>query len=163
MKLLDNKKHGKVGDVVRDNLLEGSKVSMISATFSIFAFSELRKELSKINELRLILTSAESDAKPFINLLGGEFERRYRNRLDSKKIAQECSSWIKKKANIQSLLVPNSLGSNLTHIENNDSSVSIQGGSSFTATGLGFTESDTFDMNTCLENYPNRLIQLKWA
>ncbi|AYF43707.1 helicase [Halobacteriovorax sp. BALOs_7] len=162
MKLLDNKKHGKVGDVVKENLLEGSKVSMISASFSIFAFWELRKELSKINDLRLILTSLKDKTDGQINLLGGEFERRYRNRLDSKKIAKECASWIKKKAIIHSLLMPNSLGSNLTHIENNDKSISIQGGSSFTATGLGFTESDTFDMNTCLENNESTKDLLNW-
>lgn len=160
MKLLDNKKHGKVGDLLRESLKENSKISMISASFSIFAFWELKKELSKIDGLRLILAASADTCQ--INLCGGVFERRYRNRLDTKKVAKECASWMESKATVHALLGSNSLGSNYTHVENKGNSLSIQGSSSFTATGLGFTESDSFEMNTCLENNESTDDLLQW-
>lgn len=48
MKLLDNKKTGKVGDVVRESLGKGTKLSVLSGLFSIYAFETLKKELSKL-------------------------------------------------------------------------------------------------------------------
>ena len=53
IKTLDNKLN-KVGDELKVNIEKGSKISIISSYFSIYAFKELKKELSKINELRFI-------------------------------------------------------------------------------------------------------------
>jgi hypothetical protein len=47
-KMLDNKSNGTVSDELKANLQGGSKLSVISAYFTIYAFNELRKELSKI-------------------------------------------------------------------------------------------------------------------
>ncbi|MDF2883024.1 MAG: hypothetical protein K0R54_3581 [Clostridiaceae bacterium] len=55
MKVLDNKLH-KVGDELKENITKGSKVSIIASYFFIYAFKELKKELSKIEELRFIFT-----------------------------------------------------------------------------------------------------------
>ena len=56
MKLIDN-----VNQTLREDLSEemksGSKVSISAACFSIYAFSELKKELSSVKELRFIFTS----------------------------------------------------------------------------------------------------------
>ena len=56
MKLIDN-----VNQTLRDDLSEeikaGSKLSIAAACFSIYAFSELQKELKKVDELRFIFTS----------------------------------------------------------------------------------------------------------
>lgn len=54
MKTLDNKIN-KVGDELKANFEKGSKMSIISSYFSIYAFKELKKELSKVDELRFIL------------------------------------------------------------------------------------------------------------
>ena len=55
--LIDNKKNGKVGDILKQNIKDGSKLSVISGYFTIYAFWELKKELNKIKELRLLFTS----------------------------------------------------------------------------------------------------------
>ena len=47
-KIIDNKLNGKVVEELRDSLKKGSKLSIISAYFTIYAFAELKKELSKI-------------------------------------------------------------------------------------------------------------------
>ena len=46
MEILDNKKDKKVGEVLRKNIKEDAKLSILSAYFTIYAYSELKKELS---------------------------------------------------------------------------------------------------------------------
>lgn len=93
-------------------LRSGSKVSMAAASFSIYAFEALQKELEQIDELRFIFTSPtfnkEREKKqkrefyiPKLNrertLYGSDFEIKLRNNLTQKAIAKECSEWIRQK------------------------------------------------------------------
>ena len=105
-----------VSKTLRDDLSaeikKDSKVSVAAACFSIYAFQELKKQLSEIDELRFIFTSptfiAEKTKKekrefyiPRLNrersLYGTEFEIKLRNEMTQKAIAKECADWIKKK------------------------------------------------------------------
>ena len=54
MQILDNKIQGRVIDKLRENIKSGTKLSIISAYFTIYAFEELKKELEKIESLRLL-------------------------------------------------------------------------------------------------------------
>ena len=47
----------KVIDDLKNKLAQGSKVSIAAASFSIYAYQALEKELSQIDELRFIYTS----------------------------------------------------------------------------------------------------------
>ena len=91
---------------------KGSKLSIAAACFSIYAFQELKKQLTSIDELRFIFTSptfvAEKTKKekrefyiPRLNrersLYGTEFEIKLRNEMTQKAIAKECADWIKEK------------------------------------------------------------------
>ena len=96
---------------------QGSKVSIAAACFSIYAFQELKTQLSQIDELRFIFTSptfvtekAKKERREFYiprltrerNLYGTEFEVKLRNELTQKAIAKECAEWIKKKVTFKS-------------------------------------------------------------
>lgn len=95
----------------------GSKLSIAAACFSIYAFQELKKQLSDIDELRFIFTSptfitekAKKEKREFYiprlnrerSLYGTEFEIKLRNELTQKAIAKECAEWIKKKVTFKS-------------------------------------------------------------
>ena len=95
----------------------GSKLSIAAACFSIYAFQELKKQLTSIEELRFIFTSptfvTEKTKKekrefyiPRLNrersLYGTEFEIKLRNELTQKAIAKECADWIKDKVTFKS-------------------------------------------------------------
>ncbi len=54
-KVLDNKKY-RVVDELKEGLNKGSRLSVISAYFTIYAYAELKKELSKIDNMRFIFT-----------------------------------------------------------------------------------------------------------
>ena len=111
MELINN-----VNKTLRDDLQveirKDSKISIAAATFSIYAFQELKKELKGVEQLRFIFTSptftTEKAAKekrefyiPRLNrersLYGTEFEVKLRNELSQKAIAKECADWIRKK------------------------------------------------------------------
>lgn len=96
---------------------QGSKISIAAACFSIYAFQELKTQLSQIDELRFIFTSptfvtekAKKERREFYiprltrerNLYGTEFEVKLRNELTQKAIAKECAERIKKKVTFKS-------------------------------------------------------------
>ncbi len=91
----------------------GSRVSIAAASFSIYAFQELKGQLRDIDELRFIFTSpsfitekADKQRREFYiprlnrerDLFGSEFEIKLRNELSLKAVAKECAEWIRQKA-----------------------------------------------------------------
>ena len=112
MELIDNK-NKTLRDDLSVEIKHGSKLSIAAACFSIYAFQELKKELSGVEELRFIFTSptfttekAPKEKREFYiprlnrerSLYGTEFEVKLRNELTRKAIAKECAEWIRKKA-----------------------------------------------------------------
>lgn len=161
--MLDNKKNGNVGDELKQHIKDGSKLSVVSAYFTIYAYKELQKELKKVDKMRFVFTepsfikSKEELVRQFyINkdsekkLSGNEFEIKMRNELNQSSIARECAQWLKEKVEIKSLKKTNSAQQRLIHVENSDVNLSINGTVDFSADGLGFTSSDRNDMNACI-------------
>lgn len=128
-------------DDLSSEIKSGSKVSIATACFSIYAFQELKKQLSQIEELRFIFTSptfvtekADKERREFYiprlnrerSLYGTEFEIKLRNELTQKAIARECAEWIKRKVTFKS----------------NISDKSIQG--QIVVDGVGYTPINNF-------------------
>lgn len=120
---------------------QGSKVSIAAACFSIYAFQELKEQLSQIEQLRFIFTSptfvtekAKKERREFYiprltrerSLYGTEFEVKLRNELTQKAIARECAEWIRQKVTFKS----------------NVSDKSIQG--QIVVDGVGYTPINNF-------------------
>lgn len=114
---LINNINERVVDDLKVRLSLGSRVSVAAASFSIYAFEALKKELENISELRFIFTSPafikektkKGKREYYIpklnrerNLYGTEFEVRLRNQLSQKAIARECAEWIRKKVKFRS-------------------------------------------------------------
>jgi ERCC4-related helicase len=161
-KVLDNKGNGTVVDELLEGINIGSKLSVISAYFTIYAYAELKKELSKIDGMRFLFTEPtfikSNDElireyyiarNPERKISGNEFEIKLRNELGQAHIAKECAEWVKEKAKFKSLKRPNPAQQRLIHIENDGIDVAINGSVDFTTDGLGITNSHRFDMNTC--------------
>lgn len=116
LKLINNISE-RVVDDLKVRMSNGSRVSIAAASFSIYAFEALKKELEKVELLRFIFTSptfvSECGSKEkrefFIpklnrerNLYGTDFEIRLRNKLSQKAIAKECADWIRRKVQFKS-------------------------------------------------------------
>lgn len=159
-KIIDNKNNGKVIDELKENLEKSSKISIISAYFTIYAYQELKKELSKIDSLRFLFTEQNFKKQDeellrqyYISkkissntLFGNEFEIKLRNELNQTNIARECAEWLKNKAEIKSLKFPNPAQPRLIHIDNpTKENVAISGTVDFTTDALGVTPSNRID------------------
>ncbi len=164
--LLDNKKNGKVGDTLRDNLQAGSSLAIITGLFSIYGFDALKKELNRVDQVRLLFSkiqNVQGDSLHLQGLNGDPFERRFKNQLNQHQIAKECAEWLSKKAEIKRVSNPYSVNQNLFHVQKTQgSALAIQGSSNFTTSGLGFSESDKYDMNLCLTETESTTALLEW-
>ena len=138
-------------DDLKVMLRQGSKVSMAAASFSIYAFEALQKELEKVDELRFIFTSPtfnKEQAKkqkrefyiPKLNrertLYGSDFEIKLRNNLTQRAIAKECADWIRQKVrfktNVSQMSMPGFL-----NVKNEGDLYTYMPFNEFTTTELG--------------------------
>ncbi|APQ73203.1 helicase-related protein [Clostridium botulinum] len=167
-KILDNKQFGKVGKELKDSIKSHSKLSIISAYFTIFAYKELGRELKKVDKIRFLFTEPTFvkkdkelvrtyfiDKSPEHKISGNEFEIKMRNEMNQASIAKECAHWIKNKVEFKSLIKPNPAQQRLIYIENKEDNISINGTVDFTTDGLGFSPSNRMDMNTCIYGKEN--------
>lgn len=107
----------KLGDDLKRTIGSGTKLSIASAYFSIYAYEALKNELEQVEELRFIFTSPTfivdklgKEKREFYipklhrekSLYGTEFEVRLKNELTLKAIAKECSQWLRAKASFKS-------------------------------------------------------------
>lgn len=116
MEFIDNI-NKKLGEDLKKEIKSGSRLSIATACFSIYAFEELKKELENIKELRFVFTSpsfitekTKKENKEFYiprlnrekSLTGTDFEIKLRNELSQKAIARECADWIRSKVSFKS-------------------------------------------------------------
>ena len=156
-KLIDNKQYGRVGDVLKRNIKENSKLSITASYFTLYAFQELKEELSKIDSLRFIYTEptfVKNDNKNIMKkikenenkLFGVEEELKGRCTLNQSYIARELAKWLKKKVEIKTLKNTKMNGA-LCHIDSGGKSVSITGATSLSGPSLGYINSNPMYLN----------------
>ena len=164
--ILDNRTQGKVIDKLKEDLKSGTKVSIISAYFTIFAYQELRKELNKIDSLRLLFSMPTFvENKKDINrefklsgsyesgLAGDRYEMKLKNELKQSEIAKECAEWIRKKVEVRAYDEEHALPQKMYVMEQNEGEDSyIFGSSDFTSSGLGVVSSNKSEMNTYMKD-----------
>lgn len=166
MQLLDNKVQGRVVDKLRENIKSGTKLSIISAYFTIYAYEELRKELEKIESLRLLFSEPTFvKNKKDINrefklsgsyergLAGDRYEMKLKNELKQSEIAKECANWIREKVEVRAYDEEYPLPQKMYLMENKkDESACIFGSSDFTSGGLGLVPSKKLEVNTYIKD-----------
>jgi len=92
MRLIKNTGNDRVIDELRTALVADASLDVAASSLSLFAFSELRELLGKLNHCRMILpTFSDNDS----SLLGSDADRPFRNQLQSRWLARQCSDWIK--------------------------------------------------------------------
>lgn len=170
MKLIDNITH-RLGDDFKEHIKKGSQLSIAAASFSIYAFKALKKELQGIAELRFIFTSPTFIEEQFqkvsrqfyiphiireADLCGGEFELRLMNQLNQRAIAKECSKWVKEKVTFKTNSLNNQPLNGLICLNNNaNEAYAYTNVNSFTTADLGFTHKKGFPTLIQRLDYPN--------
>lgn len=150
--IIDNKQAGIVGDVLKNNIKKGSKISIAAAHFTLYAFAELKNELSNVDEFRFVFTEPFLDENNNKRIYGVKEEQNYRSELTQSYIAQKVVNWLKKKAKIKTI-VNQRIEGGLYHVQNKDGSqVGLVGGAPFSSPGLGFSNSTNIYINNIVEN-----------
>jgi hypothetical protein len=176
MKHIDNI-NSRLGDDLKQEIKKGSKLAIAGASFSIYAFEALKKELKNIDELKFIFTSPtfidenlQKKSHEFYipniynesDLCGGEFELRLKNELNQKAIAKECSNWVRQKVTFKSNKHINQPLPGVVHVDSHNSGAAYNGVNSFTTSDLGFTPKKGFPTLIQKVDYPDSNAYLEW-
>lgn len=176
MKLIDNVNTRLIDDL-KQTIAKGSRLHIAGASFSIYAYEALKKELNQIDELQFIFSSPtfieehlKKDARQFYiphiyneaELCGGDFELRLKNQLNQRAIAKECAEWVKKKVTFKSNKNRTPLNG-LIYVEGKENNeFAYSGISSFTTSDLGLTQRKGFPTLIQQTEYPNSKAYLEW-
>jgi SNF2 family DNA or RNA helicase len=177
MKLIDNVNCRLVDDL-KQTIKKSSRLHIAGASFSIYAYEALKKELNQIEELQFIFSSPtfieenlKKDSRQFyiphiyneVNLCGGDFELRLKNQLNQRAIAKECAQWVKNKVTFKSNKNQNMPLNGLIYIHGKDNEeYAYSNIASFTTSDLGITQRKGFPTLIQQIEYPNSSAFLDW-
>ena len=164
MKVIDNRIE-KFGDDLKKELKQNDKCYIASAVFSMYSYEELKKYLTKIEELNFIFTNPtfikkekeQKEERQFEidnykrekSIVGSEFEIKLKNKLNGKAIAKECAKWIKEKAKFKSHINNNPI----QKFMNINDKITYLNVDEFSAAGLGYQKDNTvFNPVTKIDN-----------
>ena len=164
----DNHHHGKVADFLIEKISEGSKLSVVSAYFTIYAYDALEKQLENINSLKFLfgepryVTSLDPEKtdKKIFRIEDDHLE--LSNRLKQKEVARRCMQWISNKVEIRSIRQTNFLHGKLYHLHDGHREHAILGSSNFTCRGLGLSKSSNIELNLIVDSDRERAELKTW-
>lgn len=150
MKMFDN-----VQNILKDDLAvtikKNSKIAIAASCFSIYAFQELKSQLTGIDALKFIFTSpvfttekAKKEKREFYipqlkrekSLYGTEFEIKLRNKLTQKAIAKECAEWIRQKVVFKTNITHGNMGG-FINVQNDNGRYTYMPINGFTTVDIG--------------------------
>jgi len=154
----DNHHRGSVGKFLSESLQTGSRLSVVSAYFTIYAFQALQNELNGIHSLRFLfgeprflrsMDPEKTDKKSFqIEDTGLTLGRR----LEQRRAARDCAEWIRDKVEIRSMQQSNLLHGKMYHLTHAGVEKAILGSSNFTVSGLGLGSHNNIELNLELDS-----------
>ena len=165
----DNYRRGLVADFLKQKIQDGSKLSIVSAYFTIYAYDVLKEYLDRIGQLDFLfgepsfvnrLDPSKTDRKSFIiDATGLELA----NKLQQKRVAKECADWIERKVAIKTIKQSNLLHGKMYHIATAGVEDAILGSSNFTVRGLGLGEAgNNIELNLIVDSSRDRQELKHW-
>lgn len=163
MEIIDNKQGRLLGDEIKKRISSETSMFLSTGFFSIYAFLFLKDKLRDIKEVEILLLTDPAQNSPVgvslhrsSSLFGDNSEQELQNQLLLRNASEECAAWLKKKARIFTLIIPNSFGMKMLVIENNDgNNIAVNTNlSDFTATTLGYVTSDNIHCNILQTELP---------
>ena len=166
----DNHKRGNVGEFLRNHVKDGSKLSFVSAYFTIYAYHKLKNELDSVDKLRFLFgepsfvrsLDPEKTEKKSFDIEDAKLQ--LANRLEQKQVAKECAAWIQQKVDVRSVKRPGFLHGKMYHIDNAGVQEALLGSSNFTVSGLGLGNSaqNNIELNLEVDSRRDRHDLLDW-
>ncbi len=157
MEFLNNVGRERLGDALAGSIDDGAKLSIISAYFTVFAYGELKDELSKVDRVRFLFSEptfvkameAAKDPREFAlaqaarerGVGGTGLELTLRNNLNQRALARECAEWVRAKGDFRSVKHAGVVQSGGTYVVENASGEDhgfMGAAANFTQEGLGY-------------------------
>ena len=159
MKLIKNSGSDRVVDELRKCLIGGSTLDVASPAFSLFAFGEIRELLAGLASCRLVMP-ANDPAE--LTLLGTAADRPFRNHLQARWLAKQCTDWIEKGVEVRQ--AAGSIPQAMLIAGNPDSAhhCVITGNCTLTTEGLGITPGSQFSLIQSSESSQECAMLASW-
>jgi PLD-like domain/SNF2-related domain len=167
--LRDNHMRGTVADFLKGRIRDGSRLSVVSAYFTIYAYDALKECLDRIDHLDFLfgepssvnrLDPSKTEKKSFIIDADG---LELANKLQQKRIAKECADWIERKVDIKTIKQSNLLHGKMYHVATAGVENAILGSSNFTVRGLGLGNgNNNIELNLIVDGNRDRQELKQW-
>jgi SNF2 family DNA or RNA helicase len=167
--LRDNYTRGTVADFLKGKIQDGSRLSVVSAYFTIYAYDALKDCLDRIDHLDFLfgepsyvnrLDPSKTEKKAFIIDSDG---LALSNRLQQKRVAKECAEWIEQKVDIKTIKRSNLLHGKMYHVATSGVEDAILGSSNFTVRGLGLGDgANNIELNLIVDSNRDRHELKQW-
>ncbi len=158
MEYLDNTGRQRLGDALKEAIGEDARLSIIASYFTVYAYSELKEELSRVRELRFVfdqptfLRRMQSEKEPReweiqrrsreIGVAGTGLELTLSNSINQRALARECAEWARERARFRTARKPGMIATTGSYVVENphgeDESFMGSAANAFTLEGLGY-------------------------
>jgi superfamily II DNA or RNA helicase len=167
--LRDNHTRGTVADFLAEKIRDGSRLSIVSAYFTIYAYDKLKEALDRVDHLDFLfgepsfvnrLDPSKTEKKSFIIDADG---LELANKLQQKRVAKECADWIERKVDIKTIKQSNLLHGKMYHVATAGVEDAILGSSNFTVRGLGLgAAGNNIELNLIVDGNRDRQELKQW-
>ena len=158
MRLIHNTGADRVIDLIRPHLQRSSQLGLVSPSFSLFAFAELRDALAGLEKVQLILPPDDEG----FEFLGGEGDRAARNRLQARWLANQCAKWIGDKVELRRALGPVPQGAAVMRKPDATPEQVVLGSFAFSTDGLGLTPGNPMSLIQASESASEAIQLARW-
>jgi SNF2 family DNA or RNA helicase len=165
----DNYTRGTVTDFLKAKIQDGSRLSIASAYFTIYAYDALKESLDRIDHLQFLfgepslvnrLDPNKTEKKSFIIESDG---LELANKLQQKRVAKECADWIERKVEIKTIRQANLFHGKMYHVARGEIEDAILGSSNFTVRGLGLGNgNNNIEFNLIVDSNRDRRELKQW-
>lgn len=157
MKLIRNSGNERVIDRLRDWLAPGASLDLLSPTFSVNAFAEIRVLIEKVEKCRLLLGD---EAVLAASLFGGPADIAFRGQLQGRWLARLAADWIRKRAEVR--CAPTAPPQSLIVVQDAERKRALLGTCSFTTEGLGITPPGQLGLVQATESDDEAAALVEW-
>jgi len=158
VKLVQNTGSDRVIDLLRPPLNPGHKVGCITPALSLFAFSELRRELCDLEHVQLVLPPDDDG----LQFLGGDGDRAARNRLHARWLANQCAKWIGDKVELRRASGPVPQGAAVVRGPDGAPQQVVMGSFALSTDGLGVTPGNPMSLIQASESAAEAAQLARW-
>ncbi|MBZ9983981.1 phospholipase D-like domain-containing protein [Mesorhizobium sp. BR-1-1-8] len=164
----DNRGRGGVHEFITEHAVPESRLSVVSAYFTTFAYDRLRATLDNVGQMRFLfgeprfLKDADNAGLVPPAFSFDESGLRLTEQIRQRAAALRCAQWIKDRVEIRSVKRSGLLHGKLIHIDDGRRPHAVLGSSNFTINGLGLSDSANIELNLIVDSDRDREDLLAW-